>query len=115
MRRAVLYGPRGWDAKAETVRLWSVDPCGGTVDVGAEGSPEFFAAVDRIRYGQCVPWMPAVIGFSGVRGLRVLEVGCGMGTDLAQFARGGGMVFGLDLVPRHLRIAKARMLYEGVP
>src|SRR5207245_6347332 len=71
-------------------------------------------AVDRNRYGEYAPWMPDVMEFAKSHALRVLEVGCGMGTDLAQFARGGGTVFGLDLTPRHLRIAKARLVHEGV-
>lgn len=103
----------GWDPKAEAVRLWGADPCGGAVGSLPEGTPDFFAAVDEERYGRYAPWMRASMGFDLARGKRLLEVGCGMGTDLAQFGRGGASVVGIDLVPRHLTIARRRLVHEG--
>ncbi|HEX9614821.1 MAG TPA: class I SAM-dependent methyltransferase, partial [Bacteroidota bacterium] len=41
-------------------------------------------------------------------GKRVLEVGCGMGTDLLQYATGGANVVGCDLTLRHLQLATKR-------
>ena len=106
---------RLWNPKAEAVRLWEADPCGLPAGEISENTPEFFAAVDGERYGRYAPWLPDAIGFSQFAGQRVLEVGCGMGSDLAQFWRGGAVALGIDLVPRHLNIAKRRVVYEGSP
>jgi len=43
----------------------------------------------------------------------LLEIGCGMGTDLLQFARGGAHCTGLDLTPRSIEITKHRFDLYG--
>ncbi|HET6319404.1 MAG TPA: class I SAM-dependent methyltransferase [Chloroflexota bacterium] len=103
-----------WDPKGEAMRLWGADPCGGAIAAHHEGSAEFFAEVDRLRYDQYAPWLRQAAEFGAHQGERVLEIGCGMGTDLAQFVRGGAITFGLDLTTRHLGIARARLELEGV-
>lgn len=93
---------------------WSQDPCGEIY--GREygfGTREFFDEVERYRYEEYAPWMPAVMGFSEFKGARLLEIGCGMGTDLLQFARGGARVTGADLTPRSVEISREHFrLYE---
>lgn len=97
-----------WNPKLEAQKLWNKNPCGG--QVGEYETPrEFFAAVDRERYGSYAPWLRQAINFSRFRGQRVLEIGCGMGTDLAQIASAGGNSFAIDLTVRHLEIAKRRL------
>jgi SAM-dependent methyltransferase len=108
-------GADSWNPKAEAIRLWNADPCGGAVGDAPEGSRAFFAAVDRERYVAYAPWLPDVAGFNRFAGKRLLEVGCGMGTDLAGFGRGGANVFAVDLTPRHLRIARQRLQQESLP
>jgi len=104
-----------WDPKQEAMRLWGADPCGGDVGDAREGSPEFFRDVDRDRYVSYAPWLPAAAGFDRFAGRRLLEIGCGMGTDLASFARGGAKVHAVDLTPRHLALARQRMITDGRP
>ena len=104
-----------WDPKQEAMRLWGADPCGGDVGEAREGSLEFFRDVDRDRYVSYAPWLPAAAGFDRFSGRRLLEIGCGMGTDLASFARGGANVHAVDLTPRHLAIARQRLLSEDHP
>ena len=101
-----------WQPKREAVRLWGADPCGGAVEGAPEGSPEFFREVDRVRYVEYAPWMGAAVPFADVAGRKVLEIGCGMGTDLARFARHGASPYAIDLTPRHLAITRARLLSE---
>jgi ubiquinone/menaquinone biosynthesis C-methylase UbiE len=50
--------------------------------------------------------MPEIMGFDRFPGARLLEVGCGMGTDLLQFARGGAKCSGMDLTPRSIEITR---------
>ncbi|MEK6335791.1 MAG: class I SAM-dependent methyltransferase [Acidobacteriota bacterium] len=93
---------------------WSKDPAGAVYGREHEfGSCEFFEAVERHRYSEYAPWMPEVMGFKEFAGARLLEIGCGMGTDLLQFARGGAKVTGIDLTPRSIEISRRHFeIYE---
>lgn len=97
--------------KEEAVRQWSADPCGAVEGVEF-ASPAFFRSVDFERYDRYAPWMRAEMGFDQAAGKRVLEVGCGLGTDLTSFARGGAVTFGIDLTERHLRATRKRFLQD---
>ncbi len=44
--------------------------------------------------------------FDGYRGKRVLDVGCGAGTDLVRFAKGGALVSGVDISPSAVALAR---------
>src|SRR5437773_12466560 len=93
---------------------WSEDPCGAVYGRELEfGTREFFDAVERHRYTDYAPWMPEVMGFNDFAGARLLEVGCGMGTDLLQFARGGARVTGVDLTPRSIEISRQHLSLYG--
>ena len=93
---------------------WSHDPAGAVYGREHEfGTREFFDAVERHRYAEYAPWMPEVMGFKEFAGARLLEVGCGMGTDLLQFARGGANVTGVDLTPRSIQISRRHLLLYG--
>lgn len=98
--------------KEEAMRQWNADPCGAVEGI-AFGSPEFFRAVEVERYERYAPWMREAMGFDRAAGKRVLEVGCGLGTDLMAFARGGALTFGIDLTERHLRATQRRFLLEA--
>jgi SAM-dependent methyltransferase len=93
---------------------WSQDPCGAESDRDSEfGTRQYFDEVERVRYQEYAPWMPELMGFKSFAGARLLEVGCGMGTDLLQFARGGAHCTGIDLTPRSIAITRQRFaLYE---
>jgi len=93
---------------------WSEDPCGEIYGRGVKfGTREFFDEVERHRYQEYAPWMRDVMGFDQFAGARLLEVGCGMGTDLLQFARGGARCTGIDLTPRSVEISRHHFhLYE---
>jgi SAM-dependent methyltransferase len=93
---------------------WSKDPAGAAYASEHEfGTREFFDAVERHRYHEYAPWMPEVMGFQEFPGARLLEVGCGMGTDLLQFARGGAEVTGIDLTPRSIEISRQHLALYG--
>jgi len=93
---------------------WGQDPCGAVYDREHElGTLAFFDEVERYRYKEYAPWMPRVMEFEKFRGARLLEVGCGMGTDLLQFARGGAHCTGIDLTPRSIEITRHRFKLYG--
>ena len=93
---------------------WTNDPA-GAIDGRAHefGTRDFFDEVERHRYEKYAPWMSEVMGFSDVAGTRLLEVGCGMGTDLLQFARGGAGVTGVDLTPRSVETSRHHLKLYG--
>ena len=102
------------DDKQRAREQWSSDPAGAVYGSQHElGTREFFDEVEQHRYQQYAPWMPEVMGFDQFAGKRLLEVGCGMGTDLLQFARGGAQVTGIDLTPRSLEISRSHLSLYG--
>jgi len=48
-------------------------------------------------------------------GERVLEVGCGIGTDLAEYALHGAKVCGVDLGPEQVELTKLNFQLRGLP
>ena len=102
------------EEKVRAREQWGQDPCGAEYDREHElGTREFFDQVERYRYSQYAPWMPRVMGFDEFPGARLLEIGCGMGTDLLQFARGGARCIGVDLTPRSVEITRHRFALFG--
>jgi ubiquinone/menaquinone biosynthesis C-methylase UbiE len=105
--------PEYW--KEEAKRQWNVDHCGHDRGGGHDkGTLEYFESIERDRYGSYAPWMPEAIGFARYGGKKVLEVGGGLGTDLAQFAKAGAIVTDFDLAEGHLELAKRNFAARGL-
>ena len=97
------------EEKVRAREQWGQDPCGAEYVREHElGTREFFDNVERHRYTEYAAWMPRLMGFDKFRDARLLEIGCGMGTDLLQFARGGACCTGIDLTPRSIEITRHR-------
>jgi SAM-dependent methyltransferase len=60
------------------------------------------------RY-QIYPWLPKAAEFGQHRGERVLEIGCGAGVDLEQFANHGALPMAVDITLSHLELARKRL------
>ncbi len=106
------------DANAELkerVRaFWQAHPCGTKFSDAEMGTREFFERVEAHRYAK--EWhIPAAADFAGARGLRVLEIGCGLGTDGAQFAKAGADYTGIDLTNAAIELARKRFALSGLP
>ncbi len=101
--------------KDQVKDFWEKSPCGAK-DVASveEGSLEFFEAIEQMRYAgdDC---MFDVVEFDRWKGKKVLEVGCGLGTDLLQFARGGAEVYGSDLTWKGVTLTRKRLALYGFP
>jgi len=69
------------------------------------GSAGFFAELDEYRFDK-LRYLPNLVDFSGYRGKKLLEVGCGAGIDLVRFARGGAVVTGVDLAEVSIELAR---------
>jgi len=102
------------DDKQRAREQWGKDPAGAVYGSKHEfGTREFFDEVERHRYQEYAPWMQEVMGFNEFAGASLLEVGCGMGTDLLQFARGGAKVTGVDLTPRSVETSRHHLEVYG--
>ena len=69
------------------------------------GSPGFFADLDQYHFEK-LHHLVRLVPFDGYRGKQVLEVGCGAGTDLVRFARGGAIVTGVDISSSAIALAR---------
>ncbi|MCA1584413.1 MAG: class I SAM-dependent methyltransferase [Acidobacteria bacterium] len=77
------------------------------------GSREFFDDLDDYRFEK-LHYLPRLVNFSGFHGRRLLEVGCGIGTDLVRFARGGALVTGVDLSATAIELARQNFSLHGL-
>jgi len=100
--------------KREVQAYWDAHPCGTQFTDLEWGSREFFEQVEKFRY-DVQPFMQRMIRFDAYKGKRLLEIGCGLGTDLLQFARAGAQVTGIDLTPAGVDLARKRFSLYGIP
>lgn len=102
------------ELKLQSKKQWNADPCGASnAPQLAEGSLEFFDAIKSHRYGDFAPWMGDVMGFERFCGMKVLEIGPGLGTDLLRFTLHGARCYAIDLVERHLRLTRKNLELRG--
>jgi len=96
------------DNLKERVRaFWQANPCGVKFADAAPGTRRFYELVEAHRYTK--EWhIPIAADFASARGLKVLEIGCGLGTDGAQFAEAGADYTGVDLTEAAVDLARKR-------
>lgn len=98
----------------ERVRaFWQAHPCGTKFSDAEMGTRAFFELVEAHRYTK--EWhIPEAAGFAAAHGLRVLEIGCGLGTDGAQFAAAGANYTGIDLTDAAVALARKKFELSGL-
>lgn len=99
----------------ERVRdFWQNHPCGTKFADAQPGSRLFYELVEKHRYEK--EWhIPEAAGFNQSKNLRVLEIGCGLGTDGAQFANAGADYTGVDLTEAAVDLARRRFEMFDLP
>lgn len=101
--------------KKQVQNQWDNNPCGSHyVKNTQQHTLEWFLEAEKYRYEQYAPWMEDVMGFDKFKDKHLLEVGGGMGTDLAQFAKHGAFVTDLDLSKGHLCLAAENFQHRGL-
>ena len=79
----------------------------------APGSRAFFADLDQYHFEK-LHHLLRLVDFDGYSGKRVLDVGCGAGTDLVRFAKGGALVSGVDISPSAVGLARQNFSQQGL-
>ena len=101
--------------KDQVQKQWDYNPVGSHhARASQPHTLEWFLEVEKHRYQVYAPWMPDTMEFAAHAGHDVLEIGGGMGTDLAQFARHGAAVTDLDLSAGHLQLAEENFRLRGL-
>ncbi len=96
------------DLKDEVREFWNSDPCGTRY----LESPKDFDSHARARY-DLEPYITGFAQFASSSGLRVLEVGVGMGADYLEWLRAGAQATGVDLSSASLDRARRRCELAG--
>ncbi|HEX2450380.1 MAG TPA: class I SAM-dependent methyltransferase [Gemmatimonadales bacterium] len=94
--------------------FWDANPCGAGTVAAEPGTLEFFLQYERYRYAD-EPYIQELLDLDGVRGKRVVEIGCGLGTDGVQFTRAGALYAGVDLTPVGARLTYRNHALRGLP
>lgn len=98
----------------EQVRdYWNNRPCNLRHSRSPVGTKEYFDEVEARRYAN-EPHNYTFPEFDRWKGKRVLEIGCGIGTDAVNFARAGADYTGIDLSAESVRLAKQRFEVFGL-
>lgn len=92
-------------AKERAVEQWTADPC------GPQATDAAGLLAGRREYA---PWMADALDYGSAQGLQLLDVGCGQGIDLCEYALAGAKVTGIDLTPRHVELARHHLEELGL-
>jgi len=94
--------------KEDVRNFWNADPCGTRYLEGKED----FESHTRARYS-LEPFIFDFAQFDRTRGLRVLEVGVGMGADYLEWLKAGASATGVDLSAASIERARQRCQQVG--
>ena len=102
------------EANIENVKqYWNARPCNVRHSPLEKGTKEYFDQVEQRKYF-VEPHIPGFAEFDKWKDKKVLEVGCGIGTDAVNFARAGAHYTGVDLSIESLNLAKKRFEVFGL-
>lgn len=97
--------------KLKVMEFWNTKACGEVwlpaFDVNG------FQKHSEIRY-KLEPFIIDFAKFSQTKGLKVLEIGVGIGADHQKFAESGADLYGIDLTPRAIEITRNRLKLFGL-
>ena len=100
--------------KKKVQTFWQRTPCDSWFTDEPRGTPAFFKTLDEHRY-RVHPRLVSAVGFEKCRGLRVLEIGCGCGSEAERFARAGAQYTAVDLTNAAPSLTQQRFQLAGLP
>lgn len=103
-----------FSATIDDVRqYWNRRPCNLRHSTAPVGTRQYFDEVEQRKYF-VEPHIPAFAEFARWRGKKVLEIGCGMGTDSINFARAGADLTVIDVSSESLALCQRRFEEYGL-
>src|SRR5258708_37330977 len=108
------FGNRTDTPTIEAVReFWDSTPCGSSLSSATDDQLAYFNETATARY-QLEPHIELIAQFDAFRGRDVLEIGCGIGADGANFAKAGARYTGVDLSPASVALTQTRFETLGL-
>lgn len=86
---------------------WDARPCNIRHSAAQSGSEQWSMEITERKYF-VEPHIPLFAQFERWKGKKVLEIGCGIGTDTLEFAKAGAHVWAVDFSKVSLEVAKKR-------
>jgi SAM-dependent methyltransferase len=92
--------------------FWNAAACGEAALLRGRDAAAY--AAQRAERYRLEPYIPAFASFRQCRGLRVLEIGVGLGADHESFAAEQAELYGVDLTERAIEHTQARLEQAGL-
>lgn len=92
---------------ASVKEYWDKRPCNIRHSTKPVGTKDYFDEVEARKYF-VEPHIPDFAEFPRWKDKKVMEIGCGIGTDTINFARAGATVTAVDLSTESINVAKQR-------
>lgn len=92
---------------------WEHNTAGRTHSILPIGTIGYYNQVELRRY-MVEDHIPTIARFETWQGKKVLDLGCGLGTDALNFARCGAVIHAHDLSEEHLKHVRRRAKAEGL-
>lgn len=99
------------DLIQKITEYWNSQPCNINHSYSPIGSLDYFRENSRKRYF-VEPHLRDLAEFHKYQGKRILEIGCGIGADAAEFVKHGAEYVGIDISVESLKLAKQRFDVE---
>src|SRR5437870_2807517 len=99
--------------KSQVQRFWQKSPCDSWFTNEPRGTVAFYRSLDDHRY-RVHPHLQSAVGFEKTCGLKVLEIGCGCGSEAERFVRAGAHYTAVDLTNAAATITQRRFQLAGL-